>query len=48
VLSVGIRTGEYDEEERCPAGACRVYRNIADLLHNLDEQRILLGATWSV
>jgi HAD superfamily hydrolase (TIGR01509 family) len=42
MLSVGVLTGGYGEEELYHAGAFHVYRNIADLLHNLDELGILL------
>ena len=42
MLSVGVLTGGYGEEELYHAGAFRVYRNIADLLENLDELGILL------
>jgi HAD superfamily hydrolase (TIGR01509 family) len=42
MLSVGVLTGGYGEEELYHAGAFRVYRTIADLLHNLDELGILL------
>jgi HAD superfamily hydrolase (TIGR01509 family) len=42
MLSVGVLTGGYGEEELYHAGAFRVYRSIADLLHNLDELGILL------
>jgi HAD superfamily hydrolase (TIGR01509 family) len=42
MVSVGVLTGGYGEEELYHAGAFRVYRNIADLLHNLDELGILL------
>ncbi|PWT85233.1 MAG: HAD family hydrolase [Acidobacteria bacterium] len=42
MLSVGVLTGGYGEEELYHAGAFRVYRNIADLLHNLDELGIVL------
>jgi len=42
MLSVGVLTGGYGEEEIYHAGAFRVYRNIADLLQNLDELGILL------
>jgi HAD superfamily hydrolase (TIGR01509 family) len=42
MLSVGVLTGGYGEEELYHAGAFRVYRNIADLLHNLDELGILI------
>jgi phosphoglycolate phosphatase-like HAD superfamily hydrolase len=42
MLSVGVLTGGYGEEELYHARAFRVYRNIADLLQNLDELGILL------
>ena len=42
MLSVGVLTGGYGEEELYHAGAFRVYRNLADLLQNLDELGILL------
>jgi HAD superfamily hydrolase (TIGR01509 family) len=42
MLSVGVLTGGYGEEELYHAGAFRVYRHIADLLQNLDELGILL------
>ncbi len=42
MLSVGVLTGGYGEEELYHAGAFRVYRNIAQLLENLDELGILL------
>ena len=42
MLSVGVFTGGYGEEELYHAGAFRVYRSIADLLQNLDELGILL------
>jgi beta-phosphoglucomutase-like phosphatase (HAD superfamily) len=42
MLSVGVLTGGYGEEELYHAGAFRVYRNIADLLQNMDELGILL------
>jgi HAD superfamily hydrolase (TIGR01509 family) len=42
MLSVGVLTGGYGEEELYHAGAFRVYRDVADLLHNLDELGILL------
>jgi len=42
MLSVGVLTGGYGEEELYHAGAFRVYRNIADLLENLDELGILI------
>lgn len=37
MLNVGVLTGGYTEEELARAGAFRIYRDIADLLHNLDE-----------
>ena len=42
IVSVGVLTGGYGEEELYHAGAFRVYRSIADLLQNLDELGILL------
>jgi HAD superfamily hydrolase (TIGR01509 family) len=42
MLSVGVLTGGYGEEELYHAGAFRVYRTIAELLENLDELGILL------
>jgi HAD superfamily hydrolase (TIGR01509 family) len=42
MLSVGVLTGGYGEEELYHAGAFRVYRNLADLLQNLDELGIML------
>jgi HAD superfamily hydrolase (TIGR01509 family) len=42
MLSIGVLTGGYGEEELYHAGAFRVYRNLADLLQNLDELGILL------
>jgi phosphoglycolate phosphatase-like HAD superfamily hydrolase len=42
MLSVGVLTGGYGEEELYHAGAFRVYRTLADLLQNLDELGILL------
>jgi HAD superfamily hydrolase (TIGR01509 family) len=42
MLSVGVLTGGYGEEELYHAGAFRVYRDIADLLQNLDELGIVL------
>jgi HAD superfamily hydrolase (TIGR01509 family) len=42
MLSVGVLTGGYGEEELYHAGAFRVYRSIADLMQNLDELGILL------
>jgi HAD superfamily hydrolase (TIGR01509 family) len=42
MLSVGVLTGGYGEEELYHAGAFRVYRDIADLMQHLDELGILL------
>jgi HAD superfamily hydrolase (TIGR01509 family) len=42
MISVGVLTGGYGEEELYHAGAFRVYRNVAELLQNLDELGILL------
>jgi HAD superfamily hydrolase (TIGR01509 family) len=42
MLSVGVLTGGYGEEELYHAGAFRVYRDVADLLRNLDQLGILL------
>jgi hypothetical protein len=42
MISVGVLTGGYGEEELYHAGAFRVYRDIADLLQHLDELGILL------
>lgn len=42
MISVGVLTGGYGEEELYHAGAYRVYRNVAELLQNLDELGILL------
>jgi HAD superfamily hydrolase (TIGR01509 family) len=42
MLSVGVLTGGYGEEELYHAGAFRVYRHLGDLLENLDELGILL------
>ena len=42
MLSVGVLTGGYGEEELYHAGAFRVFRDVADLLQNLDELGILL------
>ena len=42
MLSVGVLTGGYGEEELYHAGAFRVFRDIADLLANLDELGIVL------
>lgn len=42
MMSVGVLTGGYGEEELYHAGAFRVYRHLADLRQNLDELGILL------
>jgi phosphoglycolate phosphatase-like HAD superfamily hydrolase len=42
MMSVGVLTSGYGEEELYHAGAFRVYRTVADLLQNLDELGILL------
>jgi HAD superfamily hydrolase (TIGR01509 family) len=42
MMSVGVLTGGYGEEELYHAGAFRVYSTVADLLQNLDELGILL------
>jgi HAD superfamily hydrolase (TIGR01509 family) len=42
MLSVGVLTGGYGEEEQFRAGAFRVYRDAADLLRNLDELGVVL------
>jgi HAD superfamily hydrolase (TIGR01509 family) len=42
MLSVGVLTGGYGEEELYHAGAVRVYPDVADLMQNLDELGILL------
>ena len=42
MLSVGVLTGGYGEEELYHAGAFRVYRNPSDLLQNIDDLGILL------
>jgi HAD superfamily hydrolase (TIGR01509 family) len=42
MLSVGVLTGGYGEEELYHAGAFRVYRHVGDLLENLDELGVLL------
>ncbi len=42
MISVGVLTGGYGEEELYHAGAFRVFRHMADLLQNLDELGILL------
>ena len=42
MLSVGVLTGGYGEEELYHAGAFRVYPTLAELLKNLDELGIVL------
>lgn len=42
MLSVGVMTGGYGEEELYHAGAFRVYATVADLIKNLDELGILV------
>lgn len=44
MLSVGLLTGGYGEEELRAAGAFRVYRDAAELLDSLDELGIVLDA----
>jgi beta-phosphoglucomutase-like phosphatase (HAD superfamily) len=43
MISVGVLTGGYGEEELYHAGAFRVYRTIADLFQNFDELGIFLS-----
>jgi HAD superfamily hydrolase (TIGR01549 family) len=43
MLSVGLLTGGYGEDELRSAGAFRVYRDAAELLESLDELGIALG-----
>jgi HAD superfamily hydrolase (TIGR01509 family) len=42
MLSIGVLTGGYGEEELYHAGAFRVYRNLRELLQNLDDVGIPL------
>jgi phosphoglycolate phosphatase-like HAD superfamily hydrolase len=42
MLSVGLLTGGYGEDELRSAGAFRVYRDAAELLESLDELGIVL------
>jgi phosphoglycolate phosphatase-like HAD superfamily hydrolase len=42
MLSVGVLIGGYGEEEQFHGGAFRVYRDVAELLQNLDELGIVL------
>jgi phosphoglycolate phosphatase-like HAD superfamily hydrolase len=37
ILSIGLLSGGYGEDELSRAGAFRVYRDAADLLRSLDE-----------
>jgi HAD superfamily hydrolase (TIGR01509 family) len=43
MLSVGVLTGGYGEDELRAAGAFRVYRDAAELLDSLDELGIAIG-----
>jgi phosphoglycolate phosphatase-like HAD superfamily hydrolase len=43
MMSVGVLTGGYGEEELFHAGALRVYRDVAELLQSLDELGLALG-----
>jgi HAD superfamily hydrolase (TIGR01509 family) len=43
MLSIGLLTGGYGEDELRAAGAFRVYRDAAELLESLDELGIALG-----
>jgi HAD superfamily hydrolase (TIGR01509 family) len=45
MLSVGLLTGGYGEDELRAAGAFRVYRDAAELLDSLDELGIVLPAS---
>ena len=42
MISIGVLTGGYGEEELYHAGAFRVYANVNELLENLDQLGILL------
>jgi HAD superfamily hydrolase (TIGR01509 family) len=44
MLSVGVLTGGYGEDELRAAGAFRVYRDAAELMDSLDELGIALGS----
>jgi HAD superfamily hydrolase (TIGR01509 family) len=44
MLSVGLLTGGYGEDELRSAGAFRVYRDAAELLESLDELGILIAS----
>jgi len=41
MLSIGLLTGGYGEDELVSAGAFRVYRDAAELLDSLDELGVL-------
>ena len=41
MLSIGLLSGGYGEDELSRAGAFRVYRDAADLLRSLDELGVL-------
>jgi phosphoglycolate phosphatase-like HAD superfamily hydrolase len=41
MLSVGVLSGGYGEDELTRAGAFRVYRDAAELLESLDELGIV-------
>ena len=43
MLSVGLQTGGYGEDELRAAGAFRVYRDASELLELLDELGIVLA-----
>ena len=43
MMSVGVLTGGYGEEELFHAGALRVYQDVAELLRSLDELGLALG-----
>ena len=45
MLSIGVLTGGYGEDELRAAGAFRVYRDAAELLESLDELGIALTAS---
>jgi phosphoglycolate phosphatase-like HAD superfamily hydrolase len=41
MLSVGLLSGGYGEDELVSAGAFRVYRDVAELQRSLDELGVL-------
>jgi HAD superfamily hydrolase (TIGR01549 family) len=43
MLSIGLMTGGYGEDELRAAGAFRVYRDAAELMESLDELGIVIG-----